>query len=179
MQGNIVVKLAEKIVTQTGSFLAFVGGVAIIAMMGLIVADVAMKYLLNDPIDGTTAVVAAYFMVALVFLPLAHVTLTSGHLFVELFTQKLSARSLRPLFTLNGLLILAYLLFLAVFTAIEAVRRTGEGEAWETAADLMAVWPSRWLLPIGLLAMAAVVTLNLWRHLQNKEREALPKRDPS
>ena len=176
---GIQVKLAEKIVAQTGSILAIIGGVAIMAMMGLIVADVAMKYLLNDPIDGTTAIVAAYFMVALVFLPLAHVTLSSGHLLVELFTQKLSARRLRPLFTLNGLLILAYLLFLAVFTAIEAVRRTGEGEAWETAADLMAVWPSRWLLPIGLLAMAAVVILNLWHHLGNKDKDTLVKKDPS
>ena len=169
----------EKSVNKIGTVLAFIGGVAIICMMGLIVIDVAMKYLLNNPIDGTTAIVAAYFMVALVFLPLAHVTLTSGHLFVELFTQKLSARSLRPLFTLNGLLILSYLLFLAIFTAIEAVRRTGEGEAWETAADLMAVWPSRWLLPIGLLAMGAVVIINLWRHLHNRKKDELLRKDPS
>ncbi|MBL6958102.1 MAG: TRAP transporter small permease subunit [Rhodospirillales bacterium] len=158
----------ETIIRKAGTVLAVIGGVAIIAMMGLIVADVALKYLLNDPIDGTTAVVAAYFMVALVFLPLAHVTLTSGHLYVELFTQKLSERQLRPLFSLNGLLILAYLLFIIVFTLIEAVRRTGEGEAWETAADLMAVWPSRWLLPIGLAAMAAVVAVNLFRHWRDR-----------
>ena len=158
----------ETIIRKAGTVLAVIGGVAIIAMMGLIVADVALKYLLNDPIYGTTAVVAAYFMVALVFLPLAHVTLTSGHLYVELFTQKLSERQLRPLFSLNGLLILAYLLFIIVFTLIEAVRRTGEGEAWETAADLMAVWPSRWLLPIGLAAMAAVVAVNLFRHWRDR-----------
>ena len=158
----------ETIIRKAGTVLAVIGGVAIIAMMGLIVADVALKYLLNDPIDGTTAVVAAYFMVALVFLPLAYVTLTSGHLYVELFTQKLSERQLRPLFSLNGLLILAYLLFIIVFTLIEAVRRTGEGEAWETAADLMAVWPSRWLLPIGLAAMAAVVAVNLFRHWRDR-----------
>lgn len=170
----------ETIVGKIGTVLALLSGIAIIGMMGLIVADVAMKYLLNDPIDGTTAVVAAYFMVALVFLPLAHVTLTSGHLYVELFTQKLSARSLRPLFTLNCLLILSYLLFLVVFTLIEAVRRTAEGEAWETAADLMAVWPSRWLLPIGLMAMAAVIFLKLWRHLQYKGNLATaPKKDQS
>ena len=169
----------ENLVNKIGAVLAFIGGVAIICMMGLIVTDVAMKYLLNDPIDGTTAVVAAYFMVALVFLPLAHVTLTSGHLFVELFTQKLSDRSLRPLFTLNGLLILSYLLFLAIFTAIEAVRRTAEGEAWETAADLMVVWPSRWLLPIGLLAMAMVLVFNLLRHLFSKDNSVPFKKDPS
>lgn len=153
----------ESIIHKTASVLAVIGGVAIMGMMGLIVADVAMKYLFNDPIDGTTAVVAAYFMVALVFLPLAYVTRTSGHLYVELFTQNLSERGRRPLYIVNGVLILAYLVFIIIFTTIEAVRRTAEGEAWETAADLMAVWPSRWLLPLGLAAMVVVVAVNLWR----------------
>lgn len=161
----------ETIIHKAASALAVVGGVAIIGMMVLIVADVAMKYLLNDPIDGTTAVVAAYFMVALVFLPLAFVTLTGGHLFVELFTQKLSKRQRRPLFTLNAMLTLVYLLFIIVFTAMEAMRRTVEGEAWETAADLMAVWPSRWLLPVGLAAMTAVVVMKLWCHWRGTGEE--------
>ena len=47
-----------------------------VLMMGHIVADVAMKYALNDPIDGTTEVVAAYYMTAIVFLPIAYVALS-------------------------------------------------------------------------------------------------------
>ena len=108
-------------------------------------------------------------MVALVFLPLAYVTMTSGHLFVELFIQKLSPKGLRPFNIVNGILTLSYLVFIIVFTAIEAVRCTEEGEAWETAADLMAVWPSRWLLPIGLAAMATIILIALWRHCCDDE----------
>ncbi len=159
-------KTFEVVIGKLGTALAIAGGIFMVSMMGLIVADVAMKYLMNDPIDGTTAVVAAYFMVALVFLPLTHVTLTKGHLFVELFTQNISAAWLRLLNGFAGLVTLAYLMFLVVFTVQEAVRRTAEGEAWETAADLMAVWPSRWLLPLGLAAMAAAVLYQLLRHLR-------------
>ena len=35
--------------------------------------------------------------------------------------------------------------------------RTKNGEAWETSVDLVAVWPSRWLLPVGLGVMALIV----------------------
>jgi TRAP-type C4-dicarboxylate transport system permease small subunit len=149
--------------------LSYAGAIAILSMMLLVVADVATKYLFNDPIDGTTAIVASYFMVALVFLPLAAVTISSGHLFVELFTQKMTPKSRHLLDLSNDLIILAYLLFISVCTSIEAIRRTKEGEAWETAADLMPVWPSRWFLPLGLAAMATVIIYRIFRHFQNKQ----------
>ena len=154
----------ERPVRRLGEGLAVAGGIALVLMMLHIVADVATKFLFNDPIDGTTEIVAAYYMVAVVFLPLAYVTFAEGHLIVELFTVRMGGRPLAALVGCAGLATLAYLLFFVYHTGVEAVRRTGEGEAWETSVDLVAVWPSRWFLTIGLAAMALYVALALVRH---------------
>lgn len=161
----------ERPLRRLGEGLAVAGGVALVLMMLHIVADVATKYLFNDPIDGTTEIVAAYYMVAVVFLPLAYVTFAEGHLIVELFTVRMSGRPLAALVGCAGLVTLLYLLFLAYHTGVEAVRRTGEGEAWETSVDLVAVWPSRWFLTIGLAAMALYVLLALVRHFGRRSGE--------
>lgn len=158
----------EKPLRKLGEGLAVAGGVAMVLMMLHIVADVATKYLFNNPIDGTTEIVAAYYMVAVVFLPLAYVTFTEGHLIVELFTSHMSGRPLAALIGCAGLATLAYLLFLVYHTGVEAVLRTEEGEAWETSVDLVAVWPSRWFLTIGLAAMALYVAVAVVRHFSGK-----------
>ncbi len=161
----------ERPLRKLGEGLAIAGGVAMVLMMLHIVADVATKYLFNDPIDGTTEIVAAYYMVAVVFLPLAYVTFAEGHLIVELFTARLSGRPLAALVGCAGLVTLLYLLFFIYHTGVEAVRRTREGEAWETSVDLVAVWPSRWFLTVGLAAMALYVLLALVRHFGRRSGE--------
>jgi len=158
----------ERLLKTLARGLAIAGGAAMVLMMLQIVADVAMKYVFNDPIDGTTELVAAYYMAATVFLPLAYVAVLGEHLDVTLFTQRLSGLPLKIL-TLLGLLATAvYLGFISYNGVIEALRRTAEGEAWETAAKLLAVWPSRWFLPVGTGAMALVVLVALVRALRNK-----------
>ena len=165
---------AGKIPEILGGVLAIAGGIALTLMMVHIVVDVAMKYLFNDPIDGTTEIVAAYYMVSTVFLPLAYVTATKGHLIVELFTTRLTGRKLDLLTALTGLITLAYLAFLIYCTLDEAILRTIDGEAWETSVDLVAVWPSRWLLPIGLGGMAIVVILQTYRRFRDGLRPEPP-----
>jgi TRAP-type C4-dicarboxylate transport system permease small subunit len=162
----------EKAVRKLGEGMAVVGGIAMVVMMLHIVADVATKFLFNDPIDGTTEVVAAYYMVAVVFLPVACVTFAEGHLIVELFTSWMAGRRLSLLNGFAGLATLAYLLFLITYTGAEAFRRTLEGEAWETSVDLVAVWPSRWLLPIGLAAMLLYVLIETIGNLRGDEGRA-------
>lgn len=162
----------EKAVRKLAESAAIIGGIAMVLMMLHIVADVVTKYLFNDPIDGTTEIVAAYYMVAVVFLPVAYVTIMEGQLIVELFTGWMSNRLLSLLNGFAGFVSLAYLLFIVYYTGAEAVRRTIEGEAWETSVELVAVWPSRWMLPIGLAAMALYVLIEAVRNLRVGARPA-------
>ena len=73
----------------------------------------------------------------------------------------MSGRALQLLTGFTGLATLAYLLFVIYCTGEEAILRTREGEAWETSVDLVAVWPSRWLLPIsgGLMCLYLVLRI--------------------
>lgn len=165
---------ADRLAEALGRALAILGGVAMTLMMGHIVIDVFLKHVFNDPIDGTTEIVAAYYMVATVFLPLAYVTFAKGHLAVELFTGRMSGTGLRYLMVFGGAATLAYLLFVIYCTIDEAILRTIDGEAWETSVDLVAVWPSRWLLPLGLGAMALIVVVQIVRLLTDDARRDHP-----
>ena len=66
------------LIDRPSNLLTKLAGIIIMVMMIHISADVAAKYLLNDPIDGTLEIVAAYYMVVIVFFPLAYVTITRG-----------------------------------------------------------------------------------------------------
>jgi len=156
----------DRLLKTLANLLALAAGAAMVLMMAHIVADVAMKYLLNDPIDGTTEIVAAYYMAATVFLPLAYVAVAGEHLDVTLFTQRLSGRGLRVLSLLGLVATALYLGFVCYHGVVEALRRTAEGEAWETSVKLLAVWPSRWFLPIGAGAMGLYVLLAAVRTLR-------------
>jgi len=156
----------DRLLKALANFLALAAGVAMVLMMAHIVADVAMKYLMNDPIDGTTEVVEAYYMAPIVFLPLAYVAVMGEHLDVTLFTQRLSGRGLRVLSVLGLAATALYLGFICYHGVVEALRRMAEGEAWETSVKLLAVWPSRWFLPIGAGAMGLYVLLAAVRTLR-------------
>lgn len=129
--------------------------ILITVMMVHICADVAGKYLFNAPIDGTLETVSLYYMVAVVFFPLAYATQNGGQIMVELFTRKLSERARRYL---DGGVAIFGFLYMSLFaweTGIEAVHRTQSGEIRETAQSLIIVWPSRWILPLSFALMAA------------------------
>ena len=130
------------------------GGVVIVLMMAHITADVAAKALFASPIHGTLEITAVYYMVALVFLPLAHVTAGEGHIKVELFTQKLPRRPMLALETFIALVGAFYVGAMAIGSIDEALFRTMIKDTLETAEGTLEVWPSRWIVPVGTGAMA-------------------------
>ena len=146
-------------------------GIIIVIMMLHVTADVVGKYLFNTPVENTLEIVSAYYMVAVIFFPLAYVSHNQGHIIVELFTRNLSTRKLAALEAIVGVV---GLLFMAVFTwmGIEmAIKKTVIGEAWETADDLVEVWPSRWVLPVGCCLM----TIYMFYRIIRDTRTALAK----
>ncbi len=61
---------------------------------------------------------------------------------------------------------LAYLLLFAWQTTLGAIERSISNEMWETAAGFLEVWPSRWLLPAGLVVMALFVLFRILQDLR-------------
>lgn len=143
----------ERVLIGVSSQLNNMAMLVISLMMLHVTADVASKYLFNAPIEGTLETVSLYYMVAVVFFPLAYSTHEGGQIRVELFTRNLSPR--RQLY-LDGFVSVFGFLYMALFawqTCEEAISRTRSSEVRETAVSMIAVWPSRWILPISFVVM--------------------------
>lgn len=141
--------------------LAIVAGLVVLVMMCHVVLDVFGKVAIGVPVVATTEIVSYYYMVAVIFLPLAYVTHNEGHIMVELFTRNMRPRPLARLEGFVGVLALALTVWFAWESIGSAWTNTAEGELAETAADVLQIWPSRWMLPIGLLVMGLYIAVRL------------------
>jgi len=148
------VRPSDKAIQIPISLFAWVGGIAITLMMLHVVADVFGRLFFNHPLDGTTEIVSRFYMVIVIFFPLAYVCHHEGHILVELFTKGMSRRRLAGLEFVIGIVTVAFVMWFAWETLTEARSAYDVNEQAETADAMMTVWPSRFLLPMGLFLMA-------------------------
>ena len=151
----------EKLIDSPSNWLIAVAGVSTMIMMLHVTTDIVTKFLFNYQIEGTIEFVASYNMVIIVFLPLAYVAAHEGHIIVELFTRSLPRPTLGKLDGAMGIITFLFMILFTWLTAEEAIVRTIEGEVELTGDDVLMIWPSRWLLPIGCGVMAAYVLVRL------------------
>lgn len=160
----------ESMFNKLSNFLMWVSCVIGFLMMIHVTLDVAGRVLFDHPLFGTIEIVSGYYMVAVTFLPLAYVSRTEGQIVVELFTRKLSARSLLRFSSVINIVTIAYLSLVTWKTAEMAIEQTQEGENWESASGFIAIWPSRWALPIGFGTMAIFILYRTYlRSSQNRK----------
>ena len=130
-------------------------GCVLVGLMALhVVLDVAGRYILNAPLPGTVEMVSHYYMVGVIFLPLAYVQSRRGHFAAEIFTQRMSPLAIALLEAIVTLVTALLLAFLAWRTAAYALEFTHARESVQTAYFTISTWPSRWLVPLGLGLMA-------------------------
>jgi TRAP-type C4-dicarboxylate transport system permease small subunit len=130
-------------------------GAVIIGLMALhVIADVSGRYLLNQPLPGTIEIVSLYYMVAVIYLPLAYVQSRRQHIVVHQFTDWLPARVRLCIDGMVGLLATAVLVLLAWRGIIEAERATEIGQQTIAGTYAITSWPPRWFVPLGLAVMA-------------------------
>ncbi|MBX3453692.1 TRAP transporter small permease [Ferrovibrio sp.] len=149
-----------RLIQGLSSLLAVLAGLSLVLMMVHVTADVLGKYFLNMPIPGTAEVVASYYMIATVFLPLAYIEVHNRPIVVELFYD-LMPRLLQPVLDVMGAMasiaFYGFLTWQSTKIAMDSmeIREIVEG-AWRVV-----VWPSRFLLPMGLAVACLVLTLRL------------------
>lgn len=149
----------EAVASRVSGVVALIGGVIIVLMMTLVSLDVAMKYIFHQPITGTLEITSAYFMVALVWLPLGAVTRDHEHLEVELFTQHLPPSKL-AWFKLFGCVVGGVYAGIMSFQGFEeAIHQTEIGEVWETATFDIPVYGARWFMPTGAFLAALYLAI--------------------
>ena len=152
----------ERFLDRTSSALLLVGGVAATLMMLQIGADIIGKYVFNKPIPATLEIVAWYYMIATIYLPIAYVQFHRKHLTVELFTRNLPPRKMAWVEGITSVLSLIYVGILFVLALQSAIHETALGEAQDATYFDLPVWPSRWLLPIPLFFMSLIIIVQGW-----------------
>jgi TRAP-type C4-dicarboxylate transport system permease small subunit len=153
--------LLNKVADGPANLLALIAGGAVVLTMLHISADVLSRLLFGAPLSGTITVVASFYMVAIVFLPLALAERRKAHISVEIIW------GLYPRRVRYWLAIITSLITVAVFSILML---SSFGKAWksfQTGSVLLQddvtlpVWVAHFFVPIGAagMVMAALASL--------------------
>lgn len=147
-----------KLFNKICSWLMFIGGFGVIAMMLNIVADVVAKLVWNAPIQGTVEMSSYYYMVALVMLPMAFVEMQDQQISVDLLFNHFPNWLQKVALIFSCLAAAAILAVMTWRTGLDAVRALRVGEVVMGGREVI-VWPSRMVLPLGfgLASFAALL----------------------
>ena len=162
---------------------ASLSGGLLFMMMIHVIIDVAAR-ILKLPLPGTNEVVAAYYMIAIVFLPLAYVAHLGANVTVDLFANRQGPR-LQVFATLIsevlGLVVTLVWLRQAYHTAQHSTEIT---ERWIIGSTFLQIWPGRWILVLALVLLALVFLRSFYltvRHIWNGQvhKKAAPTDFPA
>ena len=139
----------------------WIGIVAGFLMMTHVTIDVLGRYVFNRPIEGTTEIVAAYYMVVVAYMPWAHIATRDSHIVAGFFKQIGSKRFDRWLEIAVKIATMIYLAAFIYQTTLQAFHQTEAGEVWLAGTKYIPVWPTRWLLPCSAILMFVYLVLRV------------------
>jgi len=141
---------------------ALVGGLLLVAMMVQINLDVICRFFFDAPLPLTLEIVSHYYIVAVVFLPLAMVERDNAHISVELLSQHLPPRPRELLIAAVCVVSALYYAMFTYVTWVDGLDRFATRE-YIMGSYVLAIWQSRFLLPIG----CGLLTLYLvWKSIR-------------
>lgn len=156
----------EWLVRLFSAGLTILAGFCLSLMMLQIVIDVGLKYFFNSPIEGNLEVVSFYYMVGVVFLPLAMVELRHEHINVDLFIQMLPKRGRSYVYVFGCGVSLVFFGVLAYQTFLDAIHATKINEVM-MGSIYVTVWPSRWFLPVGFILIGLAIVVHAVKALRD------------
>ncbi len=149
-------------------------------MMLHVSADVTGRFFFGRPLDGTTEIVAAYYMVIVAYLPWAYLARNDNHISVDIFTRLMPARAAFWLDVAVKILVTAYLSLFVYQTGSQAIGQTRIHEVWQAGTVFLPVWPSRWVPTIASGLMMLYLVLKIIDDIMHGPRpaEPHPEREP-
>lgn len=134
---------------------------AVLGLMMLhVVADVIGRQLLSMPAPATTEVVAFYYMVAVVFLPLPFVELKNQNIVVDIFYNIAPAWAQRVMHALVEVACIAFFGLMTFASGGHALNAYAKGEMVQGYYQV-AIWPSRFALPLSFALVTLIVIVRL------------------
>jgi TRAP-type C4-dicarboxylate transport system permease small subunit len=146
-----------------GRFLAFlsksatvIGTICIVLMMLHVTADVIGRFVFNMPLQGTIVMVANYYMVILVFIAIGVAEEKRAHISVEFLTDMMPIKMQKAFLLLSGVLTVWVVTILMIGGYSEAMKKTLSGAKMEQGSQMIEVWQSYWVVPVGAALMALI-----------------------
>ncbi|MEZ5818512.1 MAG: TRAP transporter small permease [Hyphomicrobiaceae bacterium] len=152
----------SRLLTGAANLFALVSGAALILMMLHINLDVAMRYIFSAPFANTIEIVSTYYIVAIVFLPLAIVEVLNAHIVVEILAQHLPKRVCELLIAFVACLSAIYFAMFTLRSFEDALQKYNVGEV-ALGNSQITVWPTRFYLPLGCGLLTLVLIHKAWR----------------
>lgn len=144
-------------------------------MLAQVSVDILGKFLFGMPVAGTAEVVAAYYMIILVFMAFPLVEQRNEAIAVDLLYDRFGPR-LKLVSRVTALVItLAFYLAFAWMT-LEAALKSYQIREVVLGAREFQIWPSRFFLPIGCLLAGIVVILREFVAFREKSEVAYGSR---
>lgn len=149
-----MIKRALQFCTDAATLVA---GIAVAIMMMQVSIDAVMRYVFNSPLPGTIAFVSHYYMLVVVFLPLAAPEWKSGHISVDIVTNQFSDRVNRHLarwINVYGAAIYAAITYASWGEAVSKFNTSAK--VIDSNLSIL-IWPGYFMLPIGCGLMTLVL----------------------
>lgn len=144
---------------------------ALFVMCLHIVADVASRWLANEPLAGTLEITAFWWMPTLVFLALAITQSRNEHLRATLLVDGLSEKYKRYAEALTSAVAIVLLAIMLYYAALGAADSTAIREA-KLGVVTVPVWPFRWVAVIGLITLILQTFASLFRSMTDTDLTA-------
>lgn len=155
-------KALERWTVSLATILAAFSCIALFLMMAQTTLDVLTNNIFGRPIEGNAEIVAAYYMVLIVFLPLAFVELRHEHINADLLVRTFSPLWQRVVYVFGSVVCLAFFGALTWQTGIDAWRALRIGEVM-MGSIYIPIWPAKFALPLGFGAICLAVLRNIIR----------------
>lgn len=143
------------------AWLAYAGMVFLIGLMGMVVFEVVLRYVFNNPIQGYIDIMDM-MMVALVFLTLAYCQQTGGHIRMEIFMTRVlvGGRRYHAVELFHLAVSLAAFGIIAYFSTSEAFHAYKIGDVTMTVH--LPTWPARITLALGSIVLCLRFILQMF-----------------
>ena len=157
---------------------AFFGCLAVVLMMVHISLDVLLRWV-GFPIPATVTIVPHYYMLPIVFLPLALAEKNDSHITVEILVQLFQNRLQRILAVCSWLFSAGVFSILFYQTSLDALDKMSVGTFMMEVNWKIPIWASYFFLPVGfglvviVLLYRVLITMSGFKSgLGEKEHEA-------
>lgn len=164
-------KYIETFLNKANTVITFLGGLAITLMMVHVTLDVLARFLLNTPLPGTITIVAHYYMLIAIFLPLAYTEQTQASISVEILATKFSEGAQRRL---NGWthLLVSVTAFLITTEAFKVSLKNYHSNTSVMQGDYTIItWPSYFILCAGTGLLGIYCLLRFLTHFAKRDHQ--------